>query len=55
MHDQPPKPWRHRVGMIAAEAVGGLIVAGCMVLALLVAVPFGKWFANFMASLGGGG
>lgn len=55
MHDQSPKPWRHRLGMIAAEAVGGLIVAGGLVLVLLVAVPFSKWFADFMASLGGGG
>lgn len=55
MHDQTPKPWRHRLGMIAAEAVGGLIVAGCLVLTLVVAVPFSKWFGQFMASLGGGG
>ena len=54
MHDHTRKPWRHRVGMIAAEALGALVLIAGLVAIILVFGPLGPKFADFMASLGGG-
>ncbi len=47
--------WRERIGMVAAEALGGLVVAAIILAVLFVATPLADQFAHFMASLGGGG
>lgn len=47
--------WRERIGMGAAEALGALFLAACILALLFVATPLAKGFRHFMASLGGGG